>query len=142
MSVSSGYPLTADAAAYCTQKRAHSFNKGDVYDTSMAPNVACRGLQPGGPMSSPTFPGRWVGSADAGDTRPPHKPPPRPPRRRGEAWLFFPQPNGTCACHPAEPPGNVSCAAPQLSAADVAQAVAGKPWAVFVHGGYATPELT
>ena len=124
----SGYPLKADPASYCTQLHAHTFSKGGVYDRTMKPDVACRSLAPSPYNTTGAFPRGWW---DRG--QPSFNSSVR--RHRGTAYLFFPQADGRCECRPSPPAGNTTCAAAPLSEADINTHIAGRPWAVFVHGG-------
>lgn len=124
----SGYPLQADSATFCTQVAYHTFDKGDVYDRSMAPNVSCAFLAPDAEDGG-AFPRFWRDSGQPAM----HS---TAPANRGTAWFFWPEPGGRCDCAPSSPPGNTTCRGPALNARGEAEAlVAGRPWAVFVHGG-------
>lgn len=116
----SGYPLNADSATFCTLSHYNTFDKGAVYDRSMAPDVSCRVMDP---VANSSFPRAWV-NEDHQRTE-----------QRGAAWFFFPEQGGHCACEPRLTLSSVACTAPVMSTEDVRNIVTGKPWAVFVHGG-------
>eukprot|EP00747_Dinoflagellata_sp_TGD_P016990 gnl/TRDRNA2_/TRDRNA2_125517_c0_seq1.p1 gnl/TRDRNA2_/TRDRNA2_125517_c0~~gnl/TRDRNA2_/TRDRNA2_125517_c0_seq1.p1 ORF type:complete len:466 (+),score=60.84 gnl/TRDRNA2_/TRDRNA2_125517_c0_seq1:86-1483(+) len=118
-SSTAGYPLAADPASFCTEVRADTFDKGDVYDRHMLSDVACRFLPPTNDGSK--FPLSWMDSSN---------------RSRGTAWLFYPEEGGKCNCKPSAPVGNTTCIAPQWSLeVDAQRLVKGRPWAVYIHGG-------
>lgn len=131
----SGYPIVDDSVSWCQ-------NNQDKLNRGVPRSVRCGTILPhGSSHNASDFPRAWKteGLPDGtGHTR---------TVQRGQAWLFYPCGNNvsclnasSCTCSHRQGRGQavestMVCKGPKFDDAMQAEHIAGKKWAVFVHGG-------